>query len=500
METSVAEQERAITSKKMDSSLSSLRTVQLRTDAVANTFLARGGYNRIYVNKAKVVCERPSSTFSDLSAESRDLSTSSDLTDTSQEKNEVLQFVMRVPDAPYNLEDQTVNDVSRFERLWREINPDLPVKAQAGYRMTLFPGDTPDLLPRTVYIYVTQFEKKYLIIADYHNLKEERQQFNLTPYLSKKMYTSIMTQYHELRKLRQKKEELKQSYQQLKKAFDLGLVESNRSQLLESKNKAQQSISKVQEKMRRFLALPLEIEDQIFNVLKLKKECCFVPYLGRTVASDEEMLLLVVDTYKRTNRILLDAPSVGNVLQYNDRTYAVDIEAALCRNKSRVSFSIWTHTGDSYFDYWAESRKKRPKTTAMIENLIYLESQLSEPQIDPIYRDVDILSRLDHFRENGLPITIETLVFLAELKKIDSTKELNFKQLKMIELIRLFSALPERERPTELNTLQRWIDYHGLNIFTIVRSAIDFDEEVDDSGIYLDDAEYTSSVPCFQGP
>jgi len=139
-------------------------------------------------------------------------------------------------------------------------------------------------------------------------------------------------------------------------------------------------------------------------------------YPNNRQASDEEIAVELVNIYKKSGRIVFDAPTEGNVLVVDEsdtvgkktKTKVVDVDLAMKRSESPLSRKYASNLINNQFaHYWSDPdlNRKFPKTLDIIQNLIYFEDHVSygSPQTAGItYASI---AALTYGRQQKIPLT-----------------------------------------------------------------------------------------------
>ncbi len=147
-------------------------------------------------------------------------------------------------------------------------------------------------------------------------------------------------------------------------------------------------------------------------------------------ASDEEIASLLVDVYKETGRIILDAPTNGNVLadiNAQDTTATletVDVDLALTnRSNSPNGFESAEALATKYRAYLSNEglRYSKPKSMETLNNIIYFEHYFPYPSEEHKLLTVDVISTFTWLRENDHALNSALLNTIVNYTKIGVT-------------------------------------------------------------------------------
>ncbi len=139
-----------------------------------------------------------------------------------------------------------------------------------------------------------------------------------------------------------------------------------------------------------------------------------MPYLDGRQASDDEMCEALIDIYKRTRRIVVDAPAKKNFLTVKDsrgkeKTICIDVDWALRRTNSKESLNATDDIYKTYDAFFKAYISKYPKTISLIKNLLYLEERLDPPHTLDIYITPKVIESLTLFRNQKYPLSCSLL-------------------------------------------------------------------------------------------
>jgi hypothetical protein len=148
------------------------------------------------------------------------------------------------------------------------------------------------------------------------------------------------------------------------------------------------------------------------------------PFFKGQNPSDEQLVIGILDVYRRTRRIVMDAFS-NNFVVEDGQAKCIDVDMALRRN-SIDSINYWDDDGiKSYELYWDDCKEIYPLSVAIVRNLVYLEQQIVAKHIHDHHITENIISALTYYRERNLKIHTGLLESFAYLdKQGDSIQEM----------------------------------------------------------------------------
>ena len=143
-----------------------------------------------------------------------------------------------------------------------------------------------------------------------------------------------------------------------------------------------------------------------------------VPYLGKTPATDDQIAVKIVDIYRQTRNIILDAGGRNNFLVHEGKVICVDVDVAL-RRGSLVSDSFRTER-DMIEDYLVGcSRAGKPQTVSVIRTLLYLQKHLAPKDIKDEYINLQFIEKLHILRDAKLALTPQIMSGLLDIIRSD---------------------------------------------------------------------------------
>jgi hypothetical protein len=181
-----------------------------------------------------------------------------------------------------------------------------------------------------------------------------------------------------------------------------------------------------------------------------------MPYLGNTLANDAQVADKIIEIYRRTGNIIMDAP--GNFLVFQGQVVCIDMD----QSKKRGSFwGDYDALNDAnYINYINKNHKSYNITNNIIKNLLYLEHHLSTVDIPLDYLNQNFIAKLTSFREHDVAITLEAL---QELQSKNTT----------LRYSSIFSKGKGNGSPTSINALSRASSYESEE-----RELSEYDEYV----------------------
>lgn len=299
-------------------------------------------------------------------------------------------WVLKTPMA-ISKTDDAINSSARAARKLHLINPDVPVFNIEGYRIELNRDEVPSddsIQPDVIYIYYSLAGRRDLpcqetLTAAYINESGKVERTLLNEKLDSKIIDDIIKCINEKPKL------------------------------------------------------SFEHENLIFQTLGYKRECLILPYFGKRYAKPYDIANEVINIYKNTRIILLDAEVKGNFLVHDNRLQCVDVDMAYrCDSPiSQLNKKEWMDTITDAFNVDEEP-------TSSVLALSYLEEQLPAGAIEDKFIFPELIAKLYLFREDEKPITVSTLNTL----------------LAVLELSRCYPSLDEEINPDLIIALEYYYD------------------------------------------
>jgi hypothetical protein len=140
------------------------------------------------------------------------------------------------------------------------------------------------------------------------------------------------------------------------------------------------------------------------------------PFFKGEKPTDEQLVIGVLDVYRRTRRIVMDAFN-GNFIVEDGQAKCIDVDFALRRN-SIDSINYWQDDGlKGYQPYWNAWEVRYPFSVEIVRNLVYLEQHLTARNIQDYHITANIISALTYYRERNIKIHVGLLESFAYLDK-----------------------------------------------------------------------------------
>lgn len=143
-----------------------------------------------------------------------------------------------------------------------------------------------------------------------------------------------------------------------------------------------------------------------------------VPYLGNTAAPDAQMAVKVIEIYRRTRNILVDACAKNNFLIHQDKVVCIDMDCSL-RRGSFASDEFMRLDGKLIPPFLEAHNSTKLETARVIRTLLYLEKKCPESQIKAEHITPEVIAKLRSFRLQEKPINAFTLDTLLDLTRFD---------------------------------------------------------------------------------
>ncbi|MCH9757474.1 MAG: hypothetical protein K0U37_09850 [Gammaproteobacteria bacterium] len=175
------------------------------------------------------------------------------------------------------------------------------------------------------------------------------------------------------------------------------------------------------------------------------KECLILPYFGNVQPTPHEIANEVIELYKKTRIIIVDAEVPGNFLKYDDRIVCVDVDHAYQRDSSISKDNIdeWYDNASSYYS---------DEPTHAVEALLYLEENLKPNEIDDKFLSLGFLKKLHALREECMPITRKTLDILFQVMELSNHRLINDKNITPALIANL-----EKQANFETDITRNWV-------------------------------------------
>lgn len=150
------------------------------------------------------------------------------------------------------------------------------------------------------------------------------------------------------------------------------------------------------------------------------------PYLGNTPAPDLNIASKLLDIYRRTRNIVIDACASNNFLVNGDEVVCVDVDLSLkhgsVASELYYSRNQRAHTNDDWYHEY--TNRGMVRTVATIQALSYLEGQLSPEQIKDEYLTPAIIAKIYILRNERIPLTPSLMVLLLQITTLDPTGDI----------------------------------------------------------------------------
>ena len=152
------------------------------------------------------------------------------------------------------------------------------------------------------------------------------------------------------------------------------------------------------------------------------------PYLGVDRPSDRKVAMELVNIYRKTRHIIVNAYLSNAFVLLNHRAVCVDLSHALkgggdeSNHSNRIKQFLIGEFEHELLQ--SDARKVRPLTVATILTLLHWDQQVALKQsitkdTEDAYLIYELIERLHHVSSVHYPITIEHLSFLSEFKEHD---------------------------------------------------------------------------------
>ncbi|KTD22100.1 Uncharacterised protein [Legionella lansingensis] len=160
----------------------------------------------------------------------------------------------------------------------------------------------------------------------------------------------------------------------------------------------------------------------------LYKRGWVAPYLENSrPATDDEIAQKLVEIFRDTRRITVDAATKGNFITLKDtgEVVLVDMDLALKRRTSLASIDFAKNLNTRFATYWIDPQLhlSMPKTLEVTRNLLYLEDSLDDNEMDILCQDSKIslknIQALTWFRTNKVKLTYNLFHQISVLNDSD---------------------------------------------------------------------------------
>ncbi len=171
------------------------------------------------------------------------------------------------------------------------------------------------------------------------------------------------------------------------------------------------------------------------------KTSWIAPYLGDVIASDLQIAEKVIEIYRDTGIIVIDATAKKNMLVYNGQVVCIDVDMAYNKRVLR-DYMNNPKNKRNFSDFLNKSSIIKPYATSVIKTLIYLQEQVDEHYIDKKYLTYSFIKLLHQFRYQNKPMNPQTLNNLYVYTTINTVGAL-FTDEKIPEVINIFSLISD---------------------------------------------------------
>lgn len=139
------------------------------------------------------------------------------------------------------------------------------------------------------------------------------------------------------------------------------------------------------------------------------------PYFGDQESTDAEIAQKVVDVFRETGEIIVDAYGFENCLTYEEQVFCVDVDLALHRD-SEASDGYYNNILIKAYDCYASCyQESKPLAIEVIKTLLYIEAQLAFSVIKYDQINRVMVDKLQMFRLEELPISTTMMALLAKI-------------------------------------------------------------------------------------
>lgn len=153
-----------------------------------------------------------------------------------------------------------------------------------------------------------------------------------------------------------------------------------------------------------------------------------VPYMGNKPASDEQIALKVIDIYRQTRNIIVDAAGKNNFLEYQGEVVCIDVDQAL--KKGSFISNMYDTESPQFADYLVTiAQCGFPKTMTVIQTLLYLQWKLPESLITNQMITPRMIAKLAVFIRAKRGITEQDLHLLLTIDALDPEGEIKNKYI-----------------------------------------------------------------------
>jgi hypothetical protein len=163
----------------------------------------------------------------------------------------------------------------------------------------------------------------------------------------------------------------------------------------------------------RINTLPLLVENTIIDFLKLKRDSLVMPFAGEERPSDEMMSEYVMNVYRDTRNILIDACIPGNLIVYENQIICIDFDCALEKGSEISDGFLSDKQLVEQMHSFLRANLLNNINTLTIETcltLLYLEEYIPIQNIKNELITPQNLVVLDHFRKLSVLLKSEHLL------------------------------------------------------------------------------------------
>lgn len=148
--------------------------------------------------------------------------------------------------------------------------------------------------------------------------------------------------------------------------------------------------------------------------------CWMMPFLGDEPASDDLISQAVIDIYRRTGNIILDACNPSNFVLFDGKAVCIDVDLAIKRDSiSSENFFNNVVATDVFDDFYDKSGQYGlHKTIEVVKTLVYLENEVDEDAFDYANIDSWIIEKLTVFRHEQVKITPSMIKVIDQMREM----------------------------------------------------------------------------------
>ena len=181
---------------------------------------------------------------------------------------------------------------------------------------------------------------------------------------------------------------------------------------------------------------------------------------GNTPVNDERLANKILQVYKKSANIIIDAVGDGNFLGDENELTCVDMDLAV-NYDSDVSNEIIRGVVNNKptLEKYLSNFTMLPKSVAMIKTLLYLEQQIDHTDIPKEYLTSILIDKLHLFRELGQAITVEKMRVLWVLIQLDHQNTISNQEITP-DLVRILEWHLAKRGEFTLQWVQSFIARH----------------------------------------